>query len=157
MNVTCKDRERIFEDGTGAEWAALEAHAASCAACAEEVRAWKSLSAAAKELQDYSPNPELWTRIERTLREEGARGTQRAERKGWFSFLRNIPVGWQTALAGAFVLVLTVSLSWILVIREPGDKPGKPDSSLLKSAALREVESAETAYEKAIGKLATEA
>jgi hypothetical protein len=157
MNVTCKDRERIFEDGTGAEWAALEAHAASCAACAEEVRAWKSLSAAAKELQDYSPNPELWTRIERTLREEGARGAQRAERKGWFSFLRNIPVGWQTALAGAFVLILTVSLSWILVIREPGDKPGKPDSSLLKSAALREVESAETAYEKAIGKLATEA
>jgi hypothetical protein len=157
MNVTCKDRERIFEDGTGAEWAALEAHAASCAACAEEVRAWKSLSVAAKELQDYSPNPELWTRIERTLREEGARRAQRAERKGWFSFLRNIPVGWQTALAGAFVLILTVSLSWILVIREPGDKSGKPDSSLLRSAALKEVESAETAYEKAIGKLAAEA
>ena len=49
MNVTCKDRERIFEDGTAVEWAALEAHAADCAACAEEVRAWKSLSVAAKE------------------------------------------------------------------------------------------------------------
>lgn len=157
MNVTCKDRERIFEDGTAAEWAALEAHAASCAACAEEARAWKSLSVAAKGLQDYSPSPELWTRIERSLREESARKPQRAERKRWLSFLPDISVGWQTALAGAFVLVLTVSLSWILVIREPGVKSGKPDSSLLKSAALKEVETAETAYERAISKLATEA
>ena len=57
MNVTCKDRERIFEDGTAAEWAALEAHAGACAACAEEIRAWKSLSVAAKELRNYSPSP----------------------------------------------------------------------------------------------------
>ncbi len=67
MNVTCKERERIFEDGTAAEWAALEAHAASCAECEEELRAWKSLSVAAKELQDYSASPELWARIERAL------------------------------------------------------------------------------------------
>ena len=39
MNATCSDRERIFEDGTPAEWTALEAHAASCPLCAEEVRA----------------------------------------------------------------------------------------------------------------------
>src|SRR5437773_2297356 len=73
MNVTCKDRERIFEDGTAAEWMALEAHAAGCVKCAEELRAWKSLSVAAKELQDYSARPELWTRIERALIEEDAR------------------------------------------------------------------------------------
>ena len=77
MNVTCKDRERIFEDGTTPEWAALEAHAANCPACAAEIRAWKSLSVAAKELQDYSPNPELWTRIERALVKEDARKAQR--------------------------------------------------------------------------------
>lgn len=157
MNVTCKDRERIFEDGTAAEWAALEAHAASCAACAEEIRTWKSLSVAAKELQEYSPSPGLWARIERSFREEDARKTQRAGRKRWFSFLPNISLGWQTALAGALVLILTVSVSWILVIRDRGVPSGNQDSSLLKSAALKEVESTERAYEKAIDKLAAEA
>ena len=156
MNVTCKDRERIFEDGTAAEWAALEAHAAGCPACAEEVRAWKSLSVAAKELQDYSASPELWTRIERALIADDARKAQRAERKRWLSFLPEISVGWQTALAGAFVLILTVSVSWI-VLRPPKDGGGTQDKSLLKSAALKEVESAEKAYESAIDKLAAEA
>ena len=157
MNVNCKDRERIFEDGTAAEWTALEAHAAGCTACAEEVRAWKSLSVAAKELQDYSPNPQLWTRIERALVEEDTRKAQRAERKRWFSFFPAISVGWQTALAGAFVLILTVTVIWVTTIRDSGVPPGKQDSSLLKRAALKEVESTERAYEKAIDKLAAEA
>jgi len=157
MNVNCKDRERIFEDGTAAEWTALEAHAAGCTACAEEVRAWKSLSVAAKELQDYSPNPQLWTRIERALVEEDTRKAQRAERKRWFSFFPAISVGWQTALAGAFVLILTVTVIGVTTIRDSGVPPGKQDSSLLKSAALKEVESTERAYEKAIDKLAAEA
>src|SRR5437868_10942363 len=153
MNVTCKDRERIFEDGTAAEWAALEAHAASCAACAEEIRTWKSLSVAAKELQEYSPSPGLWARIERSFREEDARKTQRAGRKRWFSFLPNISLGWQTALAGALVLILTVSVSWILVIRDRRVPSGNQDSSLLERAALKEVEGNEHAYENAIDKL----
>src|SRR6266481_3351405 len=50
MNVTCSDRDGIFEDGKPTEWAALEAHAATCPQCAEEVRAWKSLSIAAEAL-----------------------------------------------------------------------------------------------------------
>jgi len=54
MNVTCNDRDRIFEGGTLAEWAALEAHAATCPPCAEELGAWKSLSFAAQELRDYT-------------------------------------------------------------------------------------------------------
>jgi hypothetical protein len=156
MNVTCKDRERIFEDGTAAEWAALEAHAASCAACAEEVRAWKTLSVAATQLQDYSASPELWARIERALVEADARKAQQAEPKSWLSFFPAISIGWQTALAGAFVVILTVSVSWI-VVRQRNVPTGPQDQSLLKSSALKEVESAESAYEKAIGKLATEA
>jgi len=127
---------------------ALETHAAGCVKCAEELRAWKSLSVAAKELQDYSARPELWTRIERALIEEDAR---KAERKSWLSFLPSLAAGWQTA----FVLILTVSVTWI--IRESKGHSSKQDNSLLKSAALKEVESAETAYEKAIDKLAAEA
>ena len=104
MNATCKDRERIFEEGTAAEWAALEAHTADCAACAEDVRAWKSLSVAAKELQDYSAVPELWARIERALIEEDGRKAHRGEPKRWFSFLPAISMGWQAALAGGGVV-----------------------------------------------------
>ena len=53
------------------------------------------------------------------------------------------------------MLILTVSVTWI--IRESKGHSSKQDNSLLKSAALKEVESAETAYEKAIDKLAAEA
>ena len=155
MNVTCNDRDRIFEDGTLAEWAALEAHAASCPLCAEEVRAWKSLSVAAKELRDYSDNSSFWPRIERALAEEAARNPQRARRKRWFSLLPSLSPTWQTALAGAFLLVVTISGGW-LVIHRPS-RTGDNDRSLLKSSALKEVESAETAYEHAIDKLAAEA
>ena len=155
MHVNCKDRERIFEDGTAAEWAALEAHAASCTECAEEVRAWKSLSVAAEELRAYEPSPALWPRIARALEEEATRKTERRERKSWLSFVPGFSMGWQTALAGAAVLVLTISAGWIYIHRPaPAENA---DKSLLKSSALKEVESAETAYEKAIDKLAAEA
>ncbi|HEV1995520.1 MAG TPA: hypothetical protein VGR03_14410 [Candidatus Acidoferrum sp.] len=157
MNVICNDcndRDRIFEDGTPAEWAALEEHAVFCPLCAEEVRAWKSLSGAAKELRDYSDSPSFWPRIERALAEEAARNAQRAERKSWFSFLPSFSPAWQAALAGAFVLVLTISGGWLIVHRP--DRTIDNDKSLLKSSALMEVESAETVYERAIDKLAAQ-
>lgn len=155
MNVTCSDRERIFEDGKPEEWAALEAHAASCPLCAEEVRAWKALSAAAEELRDYSGSPLLWPRIERALAEEAERKAQRGQRWGWFSRLPRFSLGWQTALAGAFALVLAISGGWIYIHRPAA--PLDNDKSLLRSSALKEVESTETAYERAIDKLAAEA
>jgi hypothetical protein len=154
MNVTCRDRDRIFEDGTLAEWAALEGHATSCPVCAEEIRAWKSLSVAAAELRDHSDIPSFWPRIERALAEEAARNAQRAGRKSWFSFLPNFSPAWRTALAGAFVILLTISASWFFL--HPPKGPETEDKSLLKSSALREVESAESAYERAIDKLAAE-
>ncbi|HXR10518.1 MAG TPA: hypothetical protein VN792_07055, partial [Candidatus Acidoferrales bacterium] len=111
--MTCSDRDRIFEDGTAAEWAAMEAHAASCPVCEEEVRAWKSLSVAAKELRDYSDSPSFWPRIERALAEEAARNAQRAEHRKWSPFLPSFSPAWQTAFAGALVLVLTIS-GWLI-------------------------------------------
>jgi hypothetical protein len=155
MNVNCSDRDRIFEDGAPAEWASLEAHAATCPPCAEEVRAWKSLSVAANELRDYSASRSLWPRIERALAEESVRNARRSERKGWLSFLPGFSPVWQTALAGAFVLLLAISGGWIYLHRPVA--PGDNDSSLLKSSALKEVESAESAYERAINKLAVQA
>lgn len=155
MNVSCNDRDRIFKDSTLAEWAALEAHAATCPLCAEELGAWKSLSFAAQELRDYTASPALWPRIERALAQEAERKTLRAERRGWFSFFQHIPLGWQTAAVGAFVLVLTVSAGWFYL--HPQENRPPTDQSLLKSKALKEVESAETTYVQAIDKLAAEA
>ena len=154
MNVTCKDRDRIFEDGSPAEWAAVEEHAASCPQCAEEVRAWKSLSVAAKELRDYSDSPLLWPRIERALSADAARNAQGAGHRSWFSFLPAFSLAWQMALVGAFLLVLTISVGRLVIIhRQP---PQNSDKSLLQSSALKEVENTEMAYEKAIDKLAAE-
>jgi hypothetical protein len=154
MNVTCNDRDRIFEGGTPAEWAALEAHTAACPLCAEELRAWKSLSVAAQEMRDYSDSPSFWPRIERALAEEVVRNAQPAEHKGWFSFLPNLSPTWQTALAAASLLVLTISGGWMYIHRPV--HTGEIDKSLLQSGSLKEVESAETAYERAIDKLAAE-
>jgi hypothetical protein len=155
MNVNCDDRDRIFEEGTPAEWVALEAHAASCPLCAEELRAWKSLTVAAQELRDYSESPALWPRIGQALAEEAMTNTHRGRWRNWFSFLPNIPLGWQTVLAGALVLVLAVSAVWVYF--PPRKHRQAADQPLLRSKALKQVESAETAYGQAIDKLAAEA
>jgi hypothetical protein len=155
MNIKCEDRDRILEDGTPAEWAALEVHSANCAVCAEELDAWKALSAAAKEMRDYSDTPSLWPRIKRSLTEEAAAKKQGAERWSWLSLGFGLSLGWQTAAVAALVLVLTVSGVWIYVHRPT--TVARADQSLLKSPALAEVERAQAAYEQAIDKLAADA
>jgi len=150
MNVSCKDRDRIFEDGSAAEWVSLEAHAAICASCAEELRSWKFLNAAAAELRDYTDSPALWPRIHQTLVEQAA--GERPQGWNWRSLFSTLSVSWQTAAATAFVIVLMVSAGWFLRPRR-STEPG----SLLRSKALVEVEHAEAAYVQAIDKLAVEA
>src|ERR1700748_3301650 len=108
MIVTCSDRDSIFEDGAPAQWAALEAHAAACPACAEEVRAWKALSVAAAEMRDYSPSPALWSRIETELAANAtASNTPSWQEKlsAWLGF----SLSWQLAAASAFAALLLVS------------------------------------------------
>ena len=155
MNITCKDLDRILQNGTPAEWAALEAHARACAGCTDELRAWKSLSVAAQEMRDYAESSTLWPRIECALAEEADRAARGKARRGWFSFLPRISMGWQAVLAGAFVLILSISAGWV-ILHQP-KRPDASDSSLLKSQALQDVENAEAAYEKAIDKLAVQA
>ncbi len=151
MNISCNDRERIFLDGSAEEWAALEGHAGSCPACAEEIRAWKSLSVAAEELRDYREDTALWAKIESSLREQN-------QRRRWFWDLLGLrgdfSLGWRTVLAGALVLMLALSGAYVVRHRGKVD-PGQ--NRLLKSAALAEVERTERDYMKAIDQLATEA
>lgn len=156
MNIKCEDRDRVLAEGTPAEWAALEAHAANCAECGEELRSWRALSAAAVEMREYSDTPSLWPRIERALVEQAAAQNRRSEGRGWLSFDRLFPLRLQTASAAALVLILTAFAGWIYVRRQtPPVMQG--DQSLLKSPALAEVERAQAAYEQAIDKLAAQA
>jgi hypothetical protein len=152
MNVGCTDRDRILRDGSAEEWAALEAHAANCKECGEELRAWKALSVAAQELRDYREDAALWSRIESSLKGN----ERRAARSLWdrLASWRGIPVGWQTALAGALALVLAVLGVYVFL---PPVAPPAASDKLLKNSALVEVERTERDYMKAIDKLAADA
>jgi len=154
MNATCNDRERILRDGSAEEWAALERHAACCPECAGELRAWKALSTAAEELRDYQEAPALWSKIETALEQQEL---QRAAHHGFWeklAFWKGISLGWQTAMAGALVLVLAVSSVYVFTHRS-GSGPG--DGKLLRNSALAEVERTERDYMKAIDRLSAEA
>jgi hypothetical protein len=163
MNVTCSDRDSILEDGTPAQWAALEAHAASCVACSEEVRAWKAVSVVAAELRDYSPAPALWSRIESALAANAkaapATTTSWQDRmSAWLGFSPS----WQFAAVSAFAVLLLVSGGLIyrhqtVAPQKPADTTHSAQDSLLKTKALDDVEKAETAYVQAIDKLAAAA
>jgi hypothetical protein len=155
MNTNCDDRERIFLDGSPEEWAALEQHANTCAACAEEIRAWKQLSTAAAELRDYQDSPALWTRIESSLREQQA--ATAAHKSFWntLDFWRRISPAWQSALVGAMVLALAISSGYLYMHRVGTARDS--GSTLLKTSALAEVERTERDYMAAIDKLGAEA
>jgi hypothetical protein len=150
VNINCKDRERIFRDGTPAEWAELEAHSANCAPCAEELEGWKMLSAAAEELRDYSDSPAGWQRIEAALAEQAAHRPWYGEWWASFSVWKNVQVA-----AAAALLVALIGFGGWLYVREP-KSPAMANQSLLKGQALKEVERAEAAYVQAISKLAQE-
>ncbi len=155
MNINCDDRERILLDGSPEEWAALEQHANTCAVCAEELRAWKQLSAAAGELRDYQESPALWARIESSLRQQQAAAAPRKSFWSSLDFLRHVSPAWQSALVGAMVVALAISSGYLYTHRPVS--PVDPGNKLLKTGALAEVERTERDYMSAIDKLAADA
>lgn len=173
MSLRCEDRERIFMDGTLEEWTALEQHTASCKVCAQELRAWRELSTAAAELRDYSADPSLWTRISASLETPLAQAAQEAAResarlaareKRWvfLGFDWRMPLVWQTAVAAALVLAMTLGGAYVYeqswqTGTAPGTAGNVTKNPLLNDRALSEVERTENAYMQAIDKLAGEA
>ena len=154
MNINCKDRERIFLDGTAEEWADLEAHAAGCSACNREVEGWKNLSVAASELHQEWDSAGLWPRIAQALEQQ-----RPTSKPGWWERLLGewnwTSMQWQTA-AAALVLVAVTSLAIWFVARPTGSKI-PADQALFNDHTVREVEKAEVAYEQAIDKLDAQA
>jgi len=155
MNINCNDRERILLDGSSEEWAALEQHANACAACAEQLRAWKQLSVAADELRDYQESPALWSRIESSLRQQQAGPA--VPKSFWISLdsRGRISTAWRSALVGAMVIVLAISSVYLYT--HPAAPPVNQGNTLLKTSALAEVERTEREYMSAIDKLAADA
>ena len=142
MNISCNDRERIFIDGTPEEWAALEAHAANCAACGEEVRSWKNLSIAAADVRQEWDAPALWPRIEQALKQNSV-----PRDSGWRRYLTGWNFGslqWQTAAAALLLVALTGSAIWFAAHRGPREIP--QDQALFNNSTVKEVERAEAAY-----------
>jgi len=152
MNITCNDCQRILLDGRAEEWAALEAHAATCAACGEEVRSWKNLSLAAADLRQEWESPELWPRIEQALA-QNAKPRKFAwwDLSAWnFAWLE-----WQAALAGLLLMLMTGFAGWMFLHRGAREIPA--NQALFDPSTVREVEKAEAAYERAIDRLDAEA
>jgi hypothetical protein len=150
MNISCIDRERVFLEGTAEEWTALEQHASACSECDREIRAWRALSAAAEEMRDYREDAQLWMKIQTALREQER--TIAARTGFWERF--GFSPGWQTALAGALVLVLALVGAYVVRDRRTGSPK---QNRLLQNSALAQVERTERDYTKAIDSLAREA
>jgi len=156
MSVSCSDLERILRDANPADLAALEQHAASCPACAEELRAWQTISAAARELRDHWPSPSLWPRIEASLAAEAQRRGQSTRRWSWLRNWIQPSLSWQTA-AAAVLLVLLSAVAARMFIHRPPQPVADKTPSLITDEKLREVVRAEKVYEQAINKLEAEA
>jgi len=137
-------------DGTPEEWAALEAHSASCVSCSNEIQAWKNLSLAATELHQEWDSPSLWPRIEQALTQKSA-ATQNS---WWRRLIASWNLGslqWQTAAAALLLITLAATSIWFLTTRKPDNLLG--NQALLNDSAVSDVERAEAAYERAIDKL----
>ncbi len=160
MHASCTDLERILQNAAPEEHAAIEEHAKTCPSCAEELRAWNSLSLAARELHKEWDSPALWPNIRRNL----VAGTERASQRdnagtarlwSWFASWRNFSLTWQTAAAAATLLALLTGSALLLLSNRPHPETAR-DAHFLKNGALGEVERSEAAYVQAIDKLAAQ-
>jgi hypothetical protein len=155
MNIKCNDRERIFLDGTPQEWAALEDHCGVCAACAEELGAWKNLSIAASELQHHWDSPALWPRIEQALSQQPVATSKPSHWQRLFGSWNLGALQWQTAAAALLLVALTAAIVWFL--KNPNTAMVEQNAALLTDRAVNDVVRAEAAYERAIDQLDAQA
>ena len=155
MKITCNDRERIFLAGTPPEWAALENHCDHCAACAEELRAWKNLSIAASELHHHWDSPALWPRIEQALSQQQGATSKQSHRQRLFGSWNLGALQWQTAAAALLLVALTTSIVWFL--KNSNTAMVEQNPALLTDRAVNDVVRAEASYERAIDKLDAQA
>lgn len=149
-NIDCKDRERILRQQDPAQLEALRHHAESCAECAEELRWWDQIAAAAPHLRRNWASPHLWPRIAGALAEESER-----RHTGMLPRLWNaLRPQWQPAVMVFALLLVTASGAWLLLRRPAVTVTPEIQRRLLTEQAVRDAEKSEEAYSSAIEKLA---
>lgn len=117
MNITCKDLERILERQQPRELAALEAHAAACQACHEQLALDREISAAAQGMHRAWESPELWPRIRERLIAEPRPVESRW--KLWLTFA-GFRWNWQMAAVAALLLLVAITSTWVMLRNQPG-------------------------------------
>ena len=131
MIFQCQDLDRAL--ATPDLMPDARAHARDCMRCAEQLFLWAEISRLAPQLRAEWDSPELWPRVRSALLKAPAPH-------------RRVPV-WRCALAAAAVLTLALALS------QPRRGASPNAREFLTQDALREVQQAEAAYSRSIGRL----
>jgi len=143
VTFRCEDLHAALESENPADAAVARAHAASCPACASELRVADDIAGAARAMRRRWNSPALWPRIRASL---AASGVDRIR-----------PVArWIAPLAAAAVLAIAAAGWWTLTKKTP--PPAAPANALLlQEHTLADVERAEGEYMRAIDRLAATA
>ncbi|HXH93743.1 MAG TPA: hypothetical protein VNN25_19330 [Thermoanaerobaculia bacterium] len=134
MKINCNQLNDLLLEGGQLSIEAAARHAEECDACMEKLASWNEISTTAGDLRTTWNNDMLWPRIERAIREDKRR--------------RRTSV-WQIA-AGLFLLAALGATAWIAQRRIHANDF---DNTILRVAAVDEVERAEQAHIAAINHL----
>jgi len=151
--VDCKDHRRALREQDPKLLEAIERHAQSCTECAEELRLWKEISAAAVHLRKSWESPELWPRIQRVLIEESRASAKRQGVMGLQRLWNSLWLRWKPVAAFATLLIVSGAGAWLLLHRQTSTLSPEAERRLLTERAVREAEKSEAAYSSAIEKL----
>jgi hypothetical protein len=148
VSFVCVDLERALGDGDPESLRAARAHAESCAACREQLEAWDELEAEAPALRRAWESPDLWPRIEQSLRAEARKSAARP--RTW----RPRPLTY-AALAASVLAAVLGAWAFFRVLPPPEQAAsGDAERRLLTERALDAVERSEAEYIASIDQLA---
>lgn len=152
MSTDCRRLDAALENGDEAALAAARPHAAGCARCADRLRAFDEIRAAASSLKKSWESPELWPRIRESLASEALAPTDRKPDRARPTWPAWLPIA---AIATLFL----VSFVGLQVFRPSlGDRQifgvrPLPKDPLLTDVALDDVERSEAEYVRSIDTL----
>lgn len=136
MTIDCTQLDDLLFDGGELAMETAARHAANCADCAAQLASWNDLSSTAKSMRGEWDSDLLWPRIERSLRAQPRRAPRR-----WF----------RQAIAASLLTAAIGGTGWFALRLQQSD--AAYDATILRVAALDEVERAEQAHLAAIENL----
>jgi hypothetical protein len=153
VTAACRDLQEALRTRDPERIAAVEAHAESCARCAEQLRLWQAISEAAPSLRKEWESPRLWPRIRETLAEEERRGHRAWSFGSPFGTMRWVP-------AAAIIALFVIAAGGVWVFRPASGGrdplvagPWRYQDALMTEQAFDEVERRERDYLASIERL----